>query len=96
MRIRILESVPLSNGSICGSGRPTRVNSHKEVTKQKKSRFFLLFLLDDGRIRSRIREAQEHKDPTDPDRIPNIVGEERDGGCAQAHPSGVFCGDVLH
>jgi hypothetical protein len=61
----------------------TLVNSHKEVTKQKKSRFFLLFLLDDGRIRSRIREDQEHKDPTDPDRIPNIVGEEMDVGCTR-------------
>jgi hypothetical protein len=28
------------------------MKSHKEVTKQKESRFFLLFLLDDGRSRS--------------------------------------------
>ncbi len=43
----------------------TLLKSHKEVTKQKKSRFFLLFLLDDGRIRIRmqIREAQKHTDP---------------------------------
>ncbi len=47
--------------------------SHKEVTKQKKSRFFFIFLLVDGRvriwirirtnklrIRMRIQEAQKH------------------------------------
>jgi hypothetical protein len=52
----------------------------KGSTKQKKSRFFLLFLLEDRRIRNRsrilscdyriqmrIREAQKHTDPTDPD-----------------------------
>ncbi len=34
--------------------------------------FFLLFSLDDGRIRIRIRiqEAQKHTDPTDPDSDP--------------------------
>ncbi len=48
--------------------------SHKEVTKQYKSRFFLLFFIDDDRIRirirtcdqlirMRIREVQKHKDP---------------------------------
>ncbi len=31
--------------------------SHKEVAKQQESRFFLLFLLDDIRIRSRIRTS---------------------------------------
>jgi hypothetical protein len=56
--------------------------SHKKVTKHYESMFFLLFLLDDIRIRSRIqirirtsdswiwmqiREAQKHMDPTDPD-----------------------------
>ncbi len=68
--IRILGSVPLSNGSGCGSGRPKKIRilrirmrilntgkkswgSHKTV----KSRFFLLFLLDDRRI----REAQKHR-----------------------------------
>jgi hypothetical protein len=34
----------------------SQIKIHKEVTKQQKSRFFLLFLLDDGRIR--IQEAQ--------------------------------------
>jgi hypothetical protein len=34
---------------------------HEEVTIQYKSRFFLLFLLDDGRIR--IREVQKQTDP---------------------------------
>jgi hypothetical protein len=29
--------------------------------------FFLLFLLEDKRIRIRIQEAQKHTDPTDPD-----------------------------
>jgi hypothetical protein len=38
-----------------GSGSGTLVKSHKEVTKQKKSRFFLLIMLDDGRIWIRIR-----------------------------------------
>ncbi len=36
----------------------SKIKSHKEVTKQKESRFFLLFLLDDRRIRSRIRIAE--------------------------------------
>jgi hypothetical protein len=53
---------------------PEHVKSHKEVTKQNKSRFFLLFLLDGGRcdlrIRIRIREAQNHSDPTDADPDP--------------------------
>ncbi len=42
--------------------------THNEVTKQQESRFYLLFLLDDGRIRIRIPEAQKHTDPMDPDR----------------------------
>ncbi len=41
-----------------------KIKSHKEVTKQYRSRFFLLFLLDDRRIR--IREAKKFRDPTDP------------------------------
>ncbi len=93
IRIRILLSVPLTNGSGSGScyvpywpsKRQQKANfnnvflliflkvhyhhfsiikSPKEVTKQC-SRFFLLFLLDDRRIR--IREAQKHVDPVDPD-----------------------------
>jgi hypothetical protein len=32
----------------------SKINSPKEVTKQYESRFFLLFLLDDRRIRIRI------------------------------------------
>jgi hypothetical protein len=64
MQIRILGSVLLINGSgmtkiygSYGSGSGSRsetlVKSHKEVTKQKKSTFFLLFLLDEGRSRIR-------------------------------------------
>jgi hypothetical protein len=52
-----------------------------EVTKQKKSRFFVLFLLDHGRIqirtcdlRIRIRGAQKHTDLTVRIRIPNTGG----------------------
>ncbi len=50
----------------------SKIKSHKEVTKQKESRFSLLFLIDDRMIRSWIRtshqwiwirEAQKHKDP---------------------------------
>ncbi len=33
----------------------SQIKSHKEITKQWKSRVFLLFLLDDGRIRLRIQ-----------------------------------------
>ncbi len=59
-----------------------KYKSHKEVTKQKESMFFSLFLLDDRRIRiqirtrirnsdqwirMRIREAQKHMDSTDPE-----------------------------
>jgi hypothetical protein len=51
-----------------------KIKSHKEVTKQKKSRFFLIFLLVDGRIRIqsqtnklrtqiRIQEARKHAEP---------------------------------
>ncbi len=42
-----------------------RKKRQKEVTKQQESRFFLLFLLDDRRIR--IWEAQKHVDPVDPE-----------------------------
>jgi hypothetical protein len=68
MRIWILGSVPLTNGSDADPGGPktygsgtlvhlhhsSKIKSHKEVTKHKKSRFLLPFLVDDGRIRSRI------------------------------------------
>jgi hypothetical protein len=54
------------------------VKNHKEVTKQKKSRLFLLFLLDYERIRSRsrtcgkrIRMAQKHTDSTDQNADPD-------------------------
>ncbi len=50
----------------------SKIKSHKEVTKQLKSRFFLLFLLDDRRIRIRIRictltngSGSKLPDPTD-------------------------------
>jgi hypothetical protein len=43
----------------------SKIKSQKEVTKQRKSRFFLKFLLNDRRIR--IQEAQIHVDPVDPD-----------------------------
>jgi hypothetical protein len=39
--------------------------NQKEVTKQYKSRFFLVFLLNDKRIR--MQEAQKHVDPVDSD-----------------------------
>jgi hypothetical protein len=45
----------------------SKIKSQKEVTKQKESRFFLLFLLGDRRIRIRIQEAHKHVDPVDPD-----------------------------
>ncbi len=38
--------------------------------------FFLLFLLDNRRIRIRIREAQKHMDPTDPDPDPQHCLQE--------------------
>jgi hypothetical protein len=43
----------------------SKVKSQKEVTIQKKSKFFLLFLLNDRRIR--IQEPQKHVVPVDPD-----------------------------
>ncbi len=65
VRIRIRGSVPLTNGSGSGS-RSWKIKSHTEVTRQLKSRVFLLLLLDVGRIRIRtsdsrfrIREAQK-------------------------------------
>ena len=73
IRIQILWSIPLTNGSGCGSGSPKniriRIRNNGTFTsffkdqnsckshKQQKSRFFLLFLLYDGRIRN--REAQK-------------------------------------
>jgi hypothetical protein len=41
-----------------------KIKSQKEVTKQKESRFCLLFFLDDRRIR---RPKNTGTDPTDPD-----------------------------
>jgi hypothetical protein len=35
----------------------SQIKSHKEVTKQQESRFFLLFLLGDRRIRIRTRTS---------------------------------------
>ncbi len=66
-------------GSGCGSG--LLVKSHKKVTKQQKSRFFLLFLLDDGGSGAGsvlvtngsecgFPEAQKHTNHTDPDPDP--------------------------
>ncbi len=58
----------------------SKIMSPKEVTKQEVSRFFLLFLLDDRRLIEgsgsgstgiRIREAQKHVDPVDPDSDPD-------------------------
>jgi hypothetical protein len=53
----------------------SKIKSHKKVTKQKKSRFFFIFWLVDGRIQIRIRtnklriqETQNHMVPTNPDR----------------------------
>ncbi len=40
-----------------------KMKSHKEVTKQQESMFFLLFLLDNRRI----RKAQKHMEDPDPD-----------------------------
>ncbi len=34
----------------------SKIKCHKEVTKQQESMFFLLFLLDDSRIRIRISD----------------------------------------
>ncbi len=47
----------------------------KFITRPVLPLITLLFLLDDGRIRMRIREAQKHKDPTDPD--PNLQTEQK-------------------
>jgi hypothetical protein len=41
----------------------SKINSHKEVTKQTESMYFLLFLPDNRRI----RKAKKHMDPTHPD-----------------------------
>jgi hypothetical protein len=48
----------------------SKVKSQKEVTKQWESRFFLLFLLDDRRVRIRIR-IKEAKKQTDLDSDPD-------------------------
>jgi hypothetical protein len=41
------------------------------MSQIKKSRFFLLYLLNDRRIR--IREAQKHVDPVDPDPARTLI-----------------------
>ncbi len=75
----------MTNGSGCGSGR-------------------LKFIRV---LRIRIRKAHEHTDSMDPEPVGSSSygsygsgsptrGEEMDGGCAQAYPSGVFRCDVLH
>ncbi len=50
-------SVPLTNES--GGGRP-KTESGTLVQLYNSSKVFLIFLLDDGRIRSRIQEARKH------------------------------------
>ncbi len=45
----------------------SKIKSHKEVTKHKVSRFFLLFLLDDRRIHIRSQSRIRTSDITDPD-----------------------------
>ncbi len=45
----------------------SKIKNPKKVTKLLESRFFLIFLLDERRIRIRIQEAEKHTDPTDPD-----------------------------
>jgi hypothetical protein len=47
-----------------------KIKSPKEVTEQQESKVVLLFLLDDRRIR--IREAQKHVDPVDPEHCKKI------------------------
>ena len=70
MRIRetqIRIRIRMRSGTLAHFYHSSKIKSHKEVTKQKKSRFFLLFLLDDRRIR--IREDQTHTD-----RVHNTAG----------------------
>ncbi len=53
----------------------SKIKSHEEVTKQLESMLFLLFLLDNRRIRIHISDYDgsgsgnppKHMDPTDPD-----------------------------
>jgi hypothetical protein len=40
------------SGTLVHLHHSSKIRSHKEVTKQKKSRFFLLFFLDDPAINS--------------------------------------------
>ncbi len=52
-----------TNKSFSYYGTSLKIKSHKEVKKQLKSRFFLLFLLDDGRIWIRIHSSDPDPDP---------------------------------
>ncbi len=50
-----------------GSG----INIPDHISESLEARFYLLFLLNDRRIRIRIQEAQNHSDPGDPDSDPD-------------------------
>jgi hypothetical protein len=56
----------------------SKVKSQKEVTKRYKSRVFLLFLLNDRRIRIRIHTSDYEPDP-DP-------GGPKTSGSGDVHP----------
>ncbi len=82
LRIRIRGSVPLTNESGSGSCFFKKVHllhfskkkSLKEVTKQQKPRFFLLFLLDDRKIRIRTVPLTNGSVPVSGSRRPKTYG----------------------
>ncbi len=62
--IRIRGSMPLTNGSECGSGS---FHFHHWPSRCQQKNQCLLYLLNDIRILILIQEAQKHVDPVDPD-----------------------------
>jgi hypothetical protein len=68
IQIRIRECVPLTYGSSSSSESCVFVSAKMPTKMIFFSKFFAYYLLVDGRIR--IREAQNHTDPKDPDPDP--------------------------
>ncbi len=74
--------------------------SHKEVTKEYKSRFFFLFLFEDGRMRIRIRKDNDGSGPWRPKNIGILRIRVRNTACLryqkwQKHKCTLACDRII-